>query len=306
MQGDVVGLGEQVGQGQELHLHQLGALVQVDDEDGRSLAVDAAYAFGPATRLELHADTSDASAASTSLATRGYGLRLTHDLGVVELGGGVSRWEDPDVVVADELAFSVGVRGAALSATASVSLRRSEFEPFAADTTVRLGNGRLLPIRALASCDLMDMGYGLRLAWSAPGWGAWGSARTWRYDDVECGFSSPGLDALANARTAEFRQFATLATAALATGAGRRVGAENALLDRSFAAGAWWQPERFGLAADVGRTRDHVTGDATDTVTASLLWAATPALDLEFTLGATDSELLGGSAFAGLGVRTRF
>ncbi|MFO0447727.1 MAG: hypothetical protein ACK52I_03370 [Pseudomonadota bacterium] len=284
----------------------LGALVQVDDEDGHAVAGSVGYAFTRNTRLRLSADASDASGAGTEYSTKAVGLDLRHAFGAVALTVGVHRWEDPDVVAADEFRAELEFGGESLGVALLGSYRRSDFEPIAANSTIQLRDGRALTVRARADCRLDDVGYGLRLAWSGVAWGAYASARGHDYGDVECRFDSPGLDALSRARNAEFRQFAGRATNALGLGAGTRIGAENVLLDRSVAAGAWFQPARFGVAADVARMRDYFSGTESDTLSASLLWSVTPSLDLELTLGTTDAERFGSTGFAGLRLQARF
>ena len=284
----------------------LGALVQADDEDGWSVAGSVGYALSPDTRLRLDADAADAVGAGAEYSTTGVGLELRHAFGAAALAVGVHRWQDPDVVAADEWRAELEFRGERLALALLGSYRQSDFEPVVADATVRLRNGRSLPVRARADCDLDDVGYGVRLAWSATTWGAHASARVHDYGDVDCRFDAPGLDALSRARAAEFRQFAARATNALGLGAGTRIGADDALLDRSLAGGAWFQPGRLGVAADYARTRDYFSGERADTVSATLLWAATPSIDLDLTLGTTDAERHGSTAFVGLGLQVRY
>jgi hypothetical protein len=284
----------------------VGLKAEVDGEDGYAFSGDLTWFAGERTQLFVAGNYADTTADFSGLSTRGFDVGASHDFGRVAVDAWYNQWQDSDVLTARSLNAALHVEAGAFTVSLLAQARESDFDPFPASATVTLRTGEEITIDAVADCSLDNTGLGLRLAWRGERLDAYASGMSYDYDDVACGFDSPLLDRLRRNRPAVFRQFAPRIIGPLSVNATSRIGAENSLLDSSLGAGLGWDtgPRRYAL--DVVRQQDYFTALEADTASVSVTFRVDLTLDLMLEGGVTDSDYLGSTWFAGVGLRKLF
>lgn len=283
-----------------------GIYAEVDNEDGFGLAADLTLYASSRTSWYAAASYADASSSLAVVSTRGFETSVYHDFGAFGLEVGLGLWSDPDLLDARHVEASLDWHGDVWSVALYGQLRQSDFDPFQAAGTVTLRDGRQVTVSATANCDSSDVGLGLGLSFASGPWDGYLRGMSFDHDDVQCGFSSPGLEVLARTRPDAFRQFAPLLAARLSAYAAARIGVEGTLLKDSLSAGFGYRPGRAGFGVDYAHYREYFGGLSADTLSGRVTFALTDAVDASLTIGATEGDAFDTIAFGGIGLRTRF
>ncbi len=239
---------------------------------------------------------------SADAGTTAADASLTHAWGPLAFQLGGRWWKYSDVVTARVLRSEVTYGSGRGYFGAAGEFRRSEFEPFAIATSVELANGTVVPVSANAQCDLDDRGVGLHAGWLGQGWHVHGEFMSHDYDAAKCGFDSPQLELLRNARREIFVQFAGRATNDLSRSAAQRVAVENSLLDHRWGIAAGIDGARIGYRLRFDRSEEAFAGLTSHTLTfgVSIPRASGSAVDLY--VGVADSDAVGSVALVGVSI----
>lgn len=283
-----------------------GLYAEGDSEGGLGGVADLAWFVGERNQLYLGASYADTTRNLSGLSTRGFTLGGAHDFGAVGLDAWYDAWTDPDAVTARSVNAAIDVGAGGWTFTFTGQLRRSDFETFAADAEVTLRTGAQVHVVAAADCDLDNSGIGLRLGYDAGRWRVDARGMTYSYAEAECDFSSPALDYLRRTRPAVFRQFARQVTAPLSTSAMTWIGAENALLDRSWGGGVAFDAGRVEYAFNYLALVEHFDGLESDSVSASATVEVGRSLQVLLTGGYSEGDRLDPAWLGGLGLRWEF
>ncbi|HXQ64687.1 MAG TPA: hypothetical protein VN787_07520 [Steroidobacteraceae bacterium] len=280
---------------------------EVDQQTNRGFEGEVGYALTPNSSVRLAANSvSYYALASNGFSSQGLELGASHNFARWTLDGAVGRWQDTDILTAEELKlgadlplrpWSIGLRG---------MLRRSGFEPLGIDTTVTLRDGTQLPVAATSSCTLDNTGLGLHGAFGGEVWGAYLTAMNYQYRDASCSFDTPGLEALHHPDRAEFSQLEATLVDPLETVGVRRIGRENALLASDFDAGTSWKHEDLIVSLDFAHQKEYFSGAHSNTLSATGTADLGDKSGVDLTVGLTRGSTVQSGAFMGLAVRAHF
>lgn len=284
----------------------VGVYAEGDDEDGLGVAADITWFMSERSQLYFGATYTDTTSSLSGLTTRGFSIGGYHDFGPVGIDLWYDAWRDPDVVDARSINGAFEVDAGRFTFALLGQLRESDFEPFDAAAVVTLRNGQQLPVVATADCSLDNTGLGLRVSYAGSRFGAYLRGMGYDYDDAECGFSSPALEALRRSRPAVFGQFARGITAPLTANASTRIGAENALLESTWGGGFNVAAGQVDYALDYLYQEEHFDGLTADTIAGTVTFGVSRSLDMFISTGMTDSDTYGSTWFGGLGLRALF
>lgn len=284
----------------------VGLYAEGDSEGGIGGLADVSWFVGERSQLYLAANYADTTGNLSGLATRGVSVGGAHDFGPVGVDLWYDGWQDPDVVTARSTNAAIDLDLGDWTVGLTGQVRGSDFEPFIADAVVTLRTGQQVTVVAAADCDLDNTGLGLRIGYGAGPWRARARGMVYSYSDTECRFSSPALDYLRRTRPVVFQQFARQVTTPLSTSATTWIGAENALLDRSWGGGLAYDTGRLEFALDYLGLKEHFDGLRSDSVTGSVTVAAGKFIEVRVTAGYSEGESLDPAWLGGLGLRTVF
>lgn len=284
----------------------VGLYAEGDSEGGIGGLADVTWFVGERSQLYLAANYADTTRNLSGLSTRGYSFGGVHDFGAIGVDVWYDAWTDTDVVTARSVngAVDVGLGDWTVALTGQV--RRSDFEPFAADAEVTLRTGQQVTVTAAADCDLDNTGLGLRVGYATGRWHGHARGMAYSYAETECRFSSPTLDYLRRTRPVVFQQFARQVTTPLSTSAMTWIGAENALLDRSWGGGIAYDSGRLEYAVDYLGLEEHFDGLRSDSLSGSLSIKVGKSLEVLVTAGYSEGESLDPAWLGGLGLRAEF
>lgn len=283
-----------------------GLYAEGDSEGGIGGVADLVWFVGGHSQLYLGANYADTTRNLSGLSTHGYTFGGAHDFGTMGVDAWYDAWTDPDVVAARSVNGAVDVEMGDWTVALTGQLRRSDFETFAADAEVTLRTGQRVTVTAAADCELDNTGFGMRVGFVDGRWRGHVRGMSFSYSGTECRFSSPVLDYLRRTRPAVFQQFAQQVTTPLSMSATTWIGAENALLDRSWGGGLAYDAGRLEYAIDYLGLEEHFDGLRSDSLSGSLVIEAGRSLEVLVTAGYSDGEALDPAWLGGLGLRARF
>lgn len=248
----------------------LGAGLSVDDDHGLGVSAMLDYGLSDQTSASMLFTYTKASAIPETISTRSWNLGLNHDFGLLGVDLSVGQWGDRDHFSSDDYSAGVYFRRGRWYASASLLSREI-------DLTLRATiSDRVLERSLQTSAN----GYGAALRYTAEqGNSYFLSGRFYNYDaDVT--------------RLNEFEVLRRLSPTAVTL--------SGALLDSALSAGVEWPiAERF---LNVTVSRDATATDElnVDSIVVGLLNPLGSAMDMEISVGYSDIEKSGGSAFVGL------
>lgn len=274
------------------------------DEDG-GYRVDAGVTWLPSesTTVTLLAGTADTSTDLNDFYSRAASIAVDHSFGNAGLTADVRWWGDPDLFESTTLAGSVYWRQAGWRVALRGEFRQSDFEKFTFDVQIPI-RGVLVPVSGAADCDLDNSAYGLSIGHSGETWSAQMSGLQYEYSSPDCALTDvvlpPQAGNLPPLTQAIFRR---IANAVLNRGAellGSQLTRDNGFLDYSIWGSLAYRSGLRSFGLDYFHDREEFAGSEADTIIGSVTFPVSARLDLEFRLGATDSDLEGMVSFVGL------
>ncbi len=281
----------------------LSAGGELDDEDGYRVDVGATWLPTDSTSLSALATRADTSADFNDSTSTAASLGVDHSFDRIGMSADVRWWRDAELFESTTVAGSIYFSNAGWRIALRGQVRESDFEEFAFDTAIPIGD-LLLPVSGRAVCGLDNTGYGISLSHTGKAWSVLFAGTQYDYSATDCEFRDVNLPPqVADLPPLSREIIQRIAGAALVLGArllGSQLTRENGFLDYSIwgAIALRSGARTFGL--DYFRDREEFDGFVADTVIGSVTFPVSSRLDLELRLGATDSDLTGTVAFAGL------
>jgi hypothetical protein len=287
-------------------LFSVGA--QVDNQHGS--VADASIGFTPNKYNNLSFDVNHSSLSSDVSDVKTNGATLTYtfdgDNAGVTVGG---HWfEDVDILSAKEATASLLLHGEIWHFNVDGEYRKSDFDPFQANTIVRRRDGTLVPISAMATCNMNNSGFGAEAGFDGASWRGYVRDMQFRYSDNDCTFNSPGLNALSKTNVQEFRQLAAILTNRLSRSAVAlvRKNNDNSFLAAELDAGVKVTANTTILSFDYQHARDQFGDLSSNTYSTSADFEVLKSSDVAVLIGVTNAESIGATVFAGVTFTTRF
>lgn len=286
----------------------LALSTEVDQQSNRGLEAAGGYALTPTTTVFVGANSIAYSpTVSNGFHSDGIEAGLSHDFRHFTLSGAIGRWQDSDILTAEEAKLGFDLRFKPWSVGLRAMYRRSGFEPVDVNATITLRDLTQLPVLATSSCTLSNEGYGIHAEFAGDVWGAHASAMSYQYKDASCSFGmTQGLDVLDHPVKTEFVQLEAPLVTQLETIGVRRIGRENTLLASEIDAGASWKRQDLIVSLDVTHQQEYFSGAGSNT------FAATGTADMghnsgvDVTIGITRGSTVVSGAFVGFAVRAHF
>jgi hypothetical protein len=290
--------------------------VEVDNQDSHRLDLGLALEWGRGTRFDLVGSRSEAGAASLDVSSTYAFGQLAHDFGRVGLAAGVRHMRDEDLSKTLGYLGSAFVDISAVRVTASVEARSTDFDDTAFTAPAAgLGLTGVTSASGTTACSVDSLGYGLGLTVVRSKVSFYAAGTAYDYSSYECdatvtstttGTTTTPVGASARRPTrvtlpASARQLAANVTSRFGGYSATRVPRAGALLESSVMAGARFAlGARHALGVELYRDREEFSRSDTTTALAYLAFPFTRSLSMDFTLGASDSELLDSVVFAGV------
>jgi hypothetical protein len=291
------------GAGAADSLWLLSAGAELDDEDGYRFDLGATWAPTRATSINAYAGSADTSADFNDFTSRIASLGIDHSFGQLGLSLDVRWWGDSELFDSSALAGTLYFKEARWRFALHGELRESEFDPFAFDVRIPI-RGVLVPVSGSAECGLDNSGYGASLSYTGKSWSVAAAGTQYEYSATDCSLTSLSIPPQAGDLPPISREiFRRIASAVLMRGAqllGSALTRENGFLDYSLWGSVAYRWGLNSLGLDYFHDREEFQGLVADTLIGSVTFPVSNRLDLELRLGATDSELSGTIAFAGL------
>jgi hypothetical protein len=268
------------------------------EEDGYIVSAGIRGDFVERTSWDLSAAHADTARDLSGVATTSYDAGVSHDFGKVGFRIGLGGWDDADLVATSKVAASLDFHGKTWSFALQTELRDSDFEPIEVNRTIVRRDGTTIRIAARADCGMGDTGLGARLRFSSEAWSWQLNGMSYDYDDPECSFNTPALNALRSATRGEFVQLADRVTAVLSQSAGTQLLAETSFLDSRIGTSVSYTGiRRYTVQYD--HFEDAFFGSSTDTVSGGATFAVGAKYELEVYAGVTASDAFSNVAFLG-------
>lgn len=276
---------------------------EVDDEDGYRIDLGATWAPTHSTSVTAYAGTADTSTDFNDFTSRMASLGVDHAFEHVGFSLDLRWWGDSELFESQALAgglyfkhegWRLGLRG---------ELRESDFEPFSFDVNIPI-RGMLVPVAGSAECGLDNSGYGASLSHYGKSWSVQLAGTQYDYSSTDCALTDLSVAPQAGNLPPITREiFRRIANAVLARGAellGSALTRENGFLDYSLWGSVAFRSGLTSFGLDYFHDREEFDGFLADTLIGSVTFAVSNRIDLELRVGATDSELSGTIAFAGI------
>lgn len=276
---------------------------ELDDENGYRFDAGATWAPTESTTVTALASTADTSADFNDFAWRAASLGLDHSFGQVGVSLDVRWWGDKELFESTAYGAGVDFERAGWRVALRGEMRESDFEPFRFDTFIPI-RGTLVPVSGGAECGIDNSGYGASVSHAGKAWSVRLAGTQYDYSSTDCVLTGVSLPPqVADLQPISRQIFRRVASTVLERGAtllGSALTRENGFLDYSLWGAVAFRsgPQTFGL--DYYHDREEFEGWIADTLIGSVTFPVSNRLDLELRLGATDSELTGTVAFAGL------
>jgi hypothetical protein len=294
-------LGARADSSDDLWLLTLGT--ELDDEDGYRADLGLAWAPTELTWVTAYAGTADTSTDFNDFKSRMASLGVDHAFGNVGVALDLRWWGDSELFESTAAAGTLYYKRAGWRVALRGELRESDFEPFYFDAVVPIRGTEVL-VSGTAECGLDNSGYGASLSYIGKSWSLLLAGTQYEYSQTDCALTAldipPQVGDLPPVRREIFRR---IASAVLTRGAdllGSALTRENGFLDYSLWGSLGYRYGLKSFALDYFHDREEFDGLVADTLIGSITFPVSGRLDLELRLGATDSDLSGTIAFAGV------
>jgi hypothetical protein len=281
----------------------LTAGAELDDEDGYRVDLGATWAPTRATSVSAYAGSADTSTDFNNFASRMAGLALDHSFGQVEASLELRWWGDSELFESRAVAAGLYYREQGWRFGLRGELRESDFDPIPFDVEIPIRN-LIVPVSGTARCGLDNTGYGASVSHTGKSWSVLLAGTQYEYSSTDCALSDLAVPPQAgNVPPINRQLFRRIADAVLTRGAdllGSALTRENGFLDYSLWGSVALRSGLNTYGLDYFHDREEFQGLVADTLVGSVTFPVSNRLDLELRMGATDSELSGTVAFAGL------
>ncbi len=265
----------------------LRAGLQADDRSGFGVDAGLDWRLGSATWLGLDVARSDAGSDFSDIDTRFVGLRLSHRFdGPLGLHLGHEWWGDPAAAETRTVVAGASLGFEALRIGLEARFRDIEFD-------VQVPNPPGAPV--VGACDGRDTGIGLSLRWSGERGGWYLRGTNYDYSQTMCRVGRFTFDVF------NLPPQLILHRPALELLQASAVGRAHSFFERSWVAGV---ERRLGrVVASLEYANDVGAFDRleSETIAVGLVIETRRAFDWNLRVGVTDTELVGSTAYAGVG-----
>jgi hypothetical protein len=281
----------------------LTAGAEMDDEDGYRLDFAATWAPNRSTSLTAYAGSADTSTDFNDFRSRMASLSLDHSFEHLGASLDLRWWGDSELFESRAAAGALYYKQEGWRFSLRGEWRESDFDPFSFDVLLPIRDV-LVPVSGSAECSLDNSGYGGSLSHNGKSWNVLLAGTQYEYSSTDCALTSLSLPPQAGDLPPITREiFRRIASAVLTRGAqllGSALTRENGFLDYSLWGSIAYRSglKTFGL--DYFHDREEFDGLLADTLIGSVTFPVSNRVDLELRVGATDSELSGTVAFAGM------
>lgn len=283
----------------------LSAGGELDDEDGYRLDLGATWLPSDATTLTVLATRADTSTDFNDFKSTAASLGVDHSFDRMGVRADVRWWGDSQLFESTTVAGSIYFRNAGWRIALRGEVRESDFEEFGFDTVIPIGD-LLVPVSGSAACGLDNTGYGASLSHRGKAWSVLFAGTQYDYSATDCELTGVSLPPQVGDLPPISREILRrIVDAVLERGAGllgSQLTRENGFLDYSVWGSVAYRSGLRTFGLDYFHDREEFQGFEADTLIGSVTVPVSSRLDLELRLGATDSELTGTVAFAGLTV----
>jgi len=281
----------------ELSFGSVGA--ELDEESGYVVTGALGGAFAQRTTWDLAASHSDTATTLSDLTASAIDGSLYQDFGRLGIRLRVGGWVDRDFIEAHELGATFDIHGEGWTVALETQLRSSDFEPIEVNRTITLRDGRQVTIQGVADCAVDDTGLGARVGVWSGSFSFSISTMSYDYDGFGCDFSIPVLDALRSSTRDEFVQLADNLSLVLSLGAGRRLIADNALLDSRVSLSMSHDTGLRSYNVYYDSTEDVFFGRTANTLSAGIGFPLRSGNEIEIYAGVTEFDTRSTIAFLG-------
>lgn len=276
---------------------------ELDDEEGYLLELSLAWVPNATTSISAYAGTADTLTDFNDFTSRMASLGFDHAFSHLGLTLEARWWGDAELFESTAAAGTLYYKNEGWRFSLSGELRESDFEPFDFDVTIPI-RGTLVPLSGGAACGVDNSGYGASLSHTGKSWSVLLAGVQYDYSATDCELTALNVPPQAGNPPPITREIVRrIASAVLARGAellGSELTRENGFLDYSLWASLGYQSGLRSFTLDYFHDREEFDGLLADTLIASVTFPVSGRLDLELRLGATDSDLSGTIAFAGV------
>jgi hypothetical protein len=281
----------------------LTAGAELDDEDGYRFDLGATWAPSRSTSVNAYAGSADTSADFNDFTSRIASLGVDHSFGHIGLSLDARWWGDSELFDSTAIAGTLYFTPERWRLALRGELRESDFDPFSFDVDIPI-RGVLVPVSGSAECGLDNSGYGASVSYTGKSWSVAAAGTQYEYSSTDCALTSLSIPPqVGNLPPISREIFRRIAKAVLTRGAqllGSALTRENGFLDYSLWGSLAYRSGLNSFGLDYYHDREEFEGLVADTLIGSVTFPVSNRLDLELRLGATDSELSGTVAFAGL------
>lgn len=281
----------------------LSAAGEVDEDSGYRIDLGVSWLPTEATSVTMLAGTADTSTDLNNSYSRAASIGADHSFGGLGVSAEVRWWSDSELFESATLAGSLYLRRSGWRVALRGELRESDFEAFSFDTEIPIGNV-LVPVSGAAECGLDNSAYGASVSHTGKAWSVLLSGMQYEYSSTDCALTNVNLPPqVGNLPPISREIFRRIANAVLLGGArllGSQLTRENGFLDYSVWGSLAYRSGLRSFGLDYFHDREEFAGFEADTLIGSVTFPVSARVDLEFRLGATDSDLEGTVSFVGL------
>lgn len=283
----------------------IGGIMDKQNNRGFEAALD--YALTPATMVKLSGTSVDYTQNNPGgFLSQGLELGVVQDFGRFSLSGSLGRWQDTDILAAQELKLGASIGHSAWSAGLQGLIRRSKFNKLTFDQPVTLTGGTVLPAPVDMTCKLNNTGIGAHVRYQGSRFGGYVSAMSYQYRNAACAFAATGFAQTLHLDQTDFTQLAAPLLTRLDMIGPRRIGFENTLLASQIAAGGSWRHDDLLLSLDLSHQAETFGGPSSNTLAITAGADLGGGNGLDMTIGYTRGSTAGSSAFIGFKLRANF
>ena len=274
------------------------------DEDGGYRA-DAGFTWAPslATSLTAQAASADTSTDLQHFKADLVSLGFDHSFGRLGMNLDARWWDQHDLFSSTTLGGTLYYRDAGWRVGLRGEARRSDLDQFDFNTVIPIRNVAV-PIAGQGRCTLDNTALGLTVSRTGKAWSGLVSGINYDYSTADCDLTGITLPPQAGNLPPISRElFRRLATRVLQAGAqlvGSELTRENGFLDYTFWAALGYRTTLLTIGVDYYHDREEFAGEQADTLIGSVTFPVSDRLDLELRVGASNSDIEGRVAFAGI------
>lgn len=289
---------------------------ELDNQDSRRFDLGMSLRSARGTRFDLAGSRAETDSDALNVSSTSAMAKLGRDFGSVGIAAGVRHVRDEDISQTLGWIGEAFVDFASARVTATIESKSTDFDetPFEA-SAAELGLAGSGNVSGTAECGVDAMGYGLRVSVDRATWSLYGSAMHFEYSADDCSAAVASADSggpegaempasqmpIAITRPEVLSAFGSIVTSRLSGYSATLLPREAALLERSLMVGAAYALSSGStLGIELYRDSEQFAPAETTTLLGYFAFALSRVVSMELSLGATDTELLDNSVFAGL------